>query len=83
MIVRHDDAPALLPGGSPSAAPKAAAIGDRKTDFAPREMLGTAQFYLLWFMYACGAGAGLMVIGKLAIIAKVQAGIDLILLRPG
>jgi len=40
-------------------------------------MLGTAQFYLLWFMYACGAGAGLMVIGKLAIIAKVQAGIDL------
>ena len=64
-----------LPAGTP--APKAAAVGDRKTDFAPREMLGTPQFYLLWFMYACGAGAGLMVIGKLAIIAKVQAGIDL------
>ena len=31
-------------------------------DFKPLEMLKTWQFYLLWFMYACGAGAGLMVI---------------------
>ena len=49
----------------------------RKEEFAPREMLGTWQFYLLWFMYACGAGAGLMVISKLAKIADVQAGIAL------
>ena len=34
----------------------------KKEDFTPREMLKTWQFYLLWFMYACGAGAGLMVI---------------------
>ena len=40
-------------------------------------MLRTAQFYMIWFMYACGAGAGLMVIGKLAAIAKLQAGIEL------
>jgi OFA family oxalate/formate antiporter-like MFS transporter len=26
------------------------------------EMLRTWQFYVLWFMYACGAGAGLMII---------------------
>ena len=31
-------------------------------DFSSKEMLCTAQFYMLWFMYACGAGAGLMVI---------------------
>lgn len=50
---------------------------DKKVDFVPMEMLGTVQFYILWFMYACGAGAGLMVIAKLAAIAKMQAGIDL------
>jgi len=34
----------------------------KKEEYRPREMLGTWQFYMLWFMYACGAGAGLMVI---------------------
>ncbi len=34
----------------------------RKEEFSSREMLGTWQFYMLWFMYACGAGAGLMII---------------------
>jgi len=34
----------------------------RKENFTSREMLGTWQFYVLWFMYACGAGAGLMII---------------------
>jgi OFA family oxalate/formate antiporter-like MFS transporter len=34
----------------------------KKENFLPREMLRTWQFYLLWFTYACGAGAGLMVI---------------------
>ena len=34
----------------------------KKEEYRPSEMLGTWQFYLLWFMYACGAGAGLMVI---------------------
>lgn len=48
----------------------------KKEDFTPTEMLGTGQFYLLWFMYACGAGAGLMVISKLAAIGKLQAGLD-------
>ena len=48
-----------------------------KDNFTPGEMLKTVQFYLIWFMYACGAGAGLMVIAKLAAIAKTQAGINL------
>jgi len=40
-----------------------------KDNLTPSEMLNTWQFYVLWFMYACGAGAGLMIIGKLAAIA--------------
>jgi MFS transporter, OFA family, oxalate/formate antiporter len=47
----------------------------KKEDFSPWEMLGTMQFYLLWFMYACGAGAGLMIISKLSPIAEEQAGL--------
>ena len=49
----------------------------RKVDYLPKEMLRTWQFYVLWFMYACGAGAGLMIIGKLAKIATDQAGLEL------
>ena len=49
----------------------------KKENFTSGEMLKTWQFYILWFTFACGAGAGLMVIGKLAIIAKVQANIEL------
>ena len=48
-----------------------------KDNLTPKEMLGTVQFYMLWFMYACGAGAGLMIISKLAAIADKQAGITL------
>ena len=50
----------------------------KKEEYTPKEMLGTVQFYMLWFMYACGAGAGLMVIGKLAAIAgQEKIGISL------
>lgn len=64
-----------VPSGTPAAKPGAAA--PRKEDFSPGEMLKTWQFYVLWFMYACGAGAGLMIISKLAAIAKIQANLDL------
>lgn len=43
----------------------------------PRDLFKSPVFYILWFMYACGAGAGLMVIAKLAIIVKTQANISL------
>ena len=49
----------------------------KKEDFTPKEMLATPQFYMLWFMCACGAGAGLMIISKLAAIADKQVGIAL------
>jgi len=44
----------------------------KKEDFTPSEMLRTWQFYLLWFMYACGAGAGLMVISVAKNLGKVS-----------
>lgn len=64
-----------VPAGTPVTGPGAGAA--RKEDFTPSEMLRTWQFYLLWFMYTCGAGAGLMIISKMADIAKLQARIEL------
>ena len=55
----------------------AAPPSQKKEDFKPSEILRTWQFWLLWFMYACGAGAGLMIIGILAQMAKVQAGVEI------
>ncbi len=61
---------------APSAAKKTSGVSVHP-DLAPKQMLARPQFYLLWFMYACGAGAGLMVIAKLAKIAEHQTGITL------
>ncbi len=41
-----------------------------KRDFTPGEMLKTHSFYVLWLIYFIGAGAGLMVIGSVAGMAK-------------
>lgn len=67
--------PGYVPPGSPAAPVVAGPV--EKQDYRPGEMLRTWQFYVLWFMYACGAGAGLMIISKLAKIASVQAGLEL------
>lgn len=64
-------------GYIPAGSTPAKAGGAKKEDFAPTEMLRTPQFYLLWFMYFCGSGAGLMIIGNLDPIAKNQAGLEL------
>lgn len=45
-------------------------------DYFAKEVLSTYQFYVLWFMYVFNAGAGLMVIGKLAKVVSVQANYD-------
>ena len=62
----------------PGTQTRASGGGSRaKEEYLPGEMLRTWQFYVLWFMYACGAGAGLMIISKLAQIALIQAGLAL------
>jgi len=66
--------PGYVPPGTP---PQPARAASRKEDYTPGQMLRTWQFYVLWFMYACGAGAGLMIMSALAKIASVQAGIEL------
>jgi OFA family oxalate/formate antiporter-like MFS transporter len=43
-------------------------------DFEPSEMLRTRSFYLLWFVYFVGSGAGLMIIGNVAGMAKASLG---------
>jgi len=53
------------------------AIVHDENNWTPVEMLKTPQFYIIWFMYAFGAGAGLMIISKLATIAVHQASIQL------
>ena len=63
-------------GYIPAGTLKPAAGAARKEDYTPLEMLRTWQFYVLWFMYACGAGAGLMIISKLTKIAQDQAGLS-------
>lgn len=63
-----------VPAGSP---PLLSGASTTRHDFSPGEVLATWQFYILWFMYFCGAGAGLMIISKLAKIVDVQAGINL------
>jgi OFA family oxalate/formate antiporter-like MFS transporter len=41
-------------------------------DYTAIEMLKTKEFYMLWFMFFVGSTAGLMIIGHLKTIAKIQ-----------
>jgi len=61
---------------NPPAAPAAAkgAAAPAKKDYTGSEMMKTSQFYIIWLMYAFNAGAGLMIIGKLAKLVAVQSG---------
>ncbi len=57
----------------PAAGKQKAAADKREYDW--QEMLKTPVFYLIWITYVLGAAAGLMIIGHLAKIAEIQAGI--------
>jgi len=74
QILKPPPADYIHPGAVPA---KTDTKSNKKEDFLPKEMLTTWQFYLIWFMYVCGAGAGLMVISKLAAIADKQVGITM------
>jgi MFS family permease len=70
MLVSNPPA-GYLPAGSGSVAErKKSAVADR----TPMEMLKEGRFYTLWLTYFIGAGAGLMVIGSIAGIAKKSMG---------
>jgi OFA family oxalate/formate antiporter-like MFS transporter len=61
------------PPPKPAPKPGAAADAEAAGEYSAGEMLRTPSFYLLWLMYAFNAGAGLMVIGKLAKLVDAQA----------
>jgi len=44
-------------------------------EFLPGELFRSWQFYLIWVAFAFGSGAGLMIIGNLALIVKDQIGL--------
>jgi OFA family oxalate/formate antiporter-like MFS transporter len=59
--------------------PAPAAGSPTKLDWTPNEIIGNAQFYVLWLIYLFGAGAGLMIIGQAVPIglevAKLERGV--------
>lgn len=62
-----------VPNGSSTKASSSVAKASR--DYSPTEMMATPQFWQVWLMYGFGSVAGLMIIGHMAIIAKVQANV--------
>ncbi|MEW6668454.1 MAG: OFA family MFS transporter [Thermodesulfobacteriota bacterium] len=69
--------PPSSPGPARNSAPaaaKAPAAGPAKKDFNASEITRTFDFYLLWFVFFIGAGAGLMVIGFVAGMAAKSLG---------
>jgi OFA family oxalate/formate antiporter-like MFS transporter len=68
QLIRNPEKPAV---SLKAAVPGAAAP---RVDAPLREVLRTPMFYMLWIQYACGATAGLMIIGHMAKIVAVQSG---------
>lgn len=46
----------------------------KSNERTPMQMLQTSTFYKLWFMYFIGSGAGLFIIGGVALLAKKSMG---------
>jgi OFA family oxalate/formate antiporter-like MFS transporter len=46
----------------------------KSNDFPPSEIIRTKSFYQLWFMFFVGSGAGLIIIGSVAGMAKQSMG---------
>ncbi len=72
MMVVNPPAGYIAPGAP--AAGSAAAKKNSASDKSPMEMLKEGRFYTCWLTYFIGAGAGLMVIGSIAGIAKKSMG---------
>jgi MFS family permease len=63
-----------VPESAPAKTGKPAKKLSRGLEFNPGQMLRTGAFYKLWFMYFVGAGAGLIIIGSVAGMAKESMG---------
>jgi MFS transporter, OFA family, oxalate/formate antiporter len=76
QLLKPPPAGYVAPGEAPAPTTAAGIAAAAAADYGPGEMLRTPQFYLLWAMYAVGAGVGLMVISQMAKIAT-DAGLAL------
>ncbi|MFO8082738.1 MAG: OFA family MFS transporter [Desulfobacterales bacterium] len=56
------------------ASKKPSAPAKKPEEFPPSEMLKTKAFYKLWVMFCIGSGAGLIIIGSVAGMAKASLG---------
>lgn len=70
LLVTNPPAGFVPVGATPVAAVKKSAVPDK----TPREVLRDSRLYTLWATFFIGAGAGLMVIGSVAGIAKKSMG---------
>lgn len=71
QLLKNPPAGYCPPGQAPTATTASGAVC-ATADATPGQVLATPQFWLLWLMYAFAAGAGLMIVGKLAKIVEVQ-----------
>jgi MFS family permease len=68
------DKKAEMENAKAKAANKPIAPAKKAEDFPPSEMMKTKAFYKLWFMFFVGSGAGLIIIGSVAGMAKASMG---------
>lgn len=67
--------PGYVPGGLPATGAAAAQkSGNAEVDATARVMIRSRNFWVLWTLYFIGAGAGLMVIGSMAGMARSSMG---------
>jgi OFA family oxalate/formate antiporter-like MFS transporter len=72
-LILRNPPPGYKPAGWNPPQPAAGSVV--KTDYTAGQVLGTGQFWLIWLLYFCGAGTGLMMIGQTAPIGKEMAGL--------
>jgi len=74
MLLVNPPAGYIPEGGGTDKAGQAAPSVSIQNEATPSAMMKTRAFYTIWFIYFIGAGAGLMVIGSIAGMAKQTMG---------
>ncbi len=74
LFLQNPPAGYLFGGNAAKGQAGKTAAPTKSQDLTPSQMLKTVNFYVLWVVYFIGAGAGLMVIGSVAGMAKQSMG---------
>ncbi len=73
IILRNPPAGYKPQGWNP---PQSTGAASLRIDYTPGQIIKTWQFWLIWILYFCGAGTGLMMIGQTVPIGKEMAGLS-------